>query len=157
MRHLSFAMLAPLLVTACAPASRWRPLVGTHAGTPTGYSAAAGVGRVLRQQPDPRSARSRSDLDAFALVEPGSRGGRLSAGLGTDREHAVTKQLVNVRLSALRRWSGRSIGNYAGVELQAETIEEGIPLGFRVGLFAPVIRRHGDRPLAFAIDFPAGW
>jgi hypothetical protein len=112
---------------------------------------------VLQRQADPRNARSHTDVDAFALVEPGSRGGRLSAGLGSDRERSVTRQLVNARLTALRRWSGPSIGNYAGVEWQAERIDEGIALGFRVGLFVPVVRRRGDRPLIFAIDFPAGW
>jgi hypothetical protein len=159
MRYLSSSAcgLAVLVLAGCASSSGWQPLVGSHAGTPAGYSAALGVGRVLKRDVDSTKAHARADLDVFALVEPGSRAGRVSVGLGNYREHSVTKHLVNTRVTALRRWSDGSIGNYLGVEVEAETIEEGIALGFRVGLFSPMVRRRGDRALVFAIDFPAGW
>jgi len=163
MRYLSSAAsgLAVLVLAGCASTSPWQPLVGSHAGTPAGYSGAVGMGRVLTRQVDSTTAHrphpARADLDLFALVEPGSRGGRMSVGLGSYSEREVTKHLLNARVTGLRRWSGGSIGNYLGVELQAETIEEGISLGLRAGVFSPVVRRPGEPPLVFAIDFPAGW
>lgn len=156
-----FALLY-LLVTGCVgnrpptPAPTWTPLIGFHAGSPANYSIAVGAAAVIARRLDDSSPRAHDDRDIFLLAEPGWKAARASIGWGLEYNRFRSTTLMNIRASALRRWTDGPNRDYVGIEVSAQTIEE-LPLGARVGVFRQVGGPLDRRRFLFSFDFPVGW
>jgi hypothetical protein len=159
MRH---AALLLIVLGGCVgsqhltPAPAFAPLFGFHAGMPATYSVAVGGAAVVSRRLDGINPRSHDDRDIFALAEPGWKAARASIGYGIERNRVRATTLMNIRASALRRWTDRPVRDYLGIEVSAVTMEE-LALGARVGVFKQVDGPAAPRRYLVSVDFPVGW
>ena len=116
---------------------------GLHVGTPAIVSASVGAFREISE-----SSRTGRRQSVFAVVEPGVKAGRISAGFGDS--YGTLGTGWTIRASALRVWRG-DVGNYLGAEVAA------IALGFgpRVGVFRQV-GGGGAASMRVTADFAFG-
>jgi hypothetical protein len=141
--------ILPLLFPAALRAQSAPPKLhsgsagGLHVGTPAALSVALGAYRQLSDTPGEGRTQA-----LFALVEPGVKAGRVSAGYGNSYGTLGTAWMI--RATALRVWHG-TIGSYVGAE--ASIVALG--LGPRLGIFRQVGAGSGSSVRVTA-DFAFG-
>ncbi len=125
-RHLvGRVAIAAVAALAAAPAGAQRPVGGLHLGGPVGASVAGGVLLTPRDRGIP-------NLVPYVLVEPGLRGGRVSAGYGLAL--GGLGSFATARASLLRTWRVPTPRSYVGAELQFLPL---FAVGGRLGAFVP--------------------
>jgi hypothetical protein len=121
----------------------WIPAAGLHVGHETGYSVVLGGGPLIRED----LTGEHQNRALLALVEPGTRGGRLSLGYGGALGNLAGGWVL--RGTFLQHWSS-SHERYGGIELSVLPI---LAAGIRVGAFLPAlngrVRWTTDFELAF--------
>ena len=117
--------------------------MGFHHGGPAGWSVALGPERY-------RLGNFR--YTRFLLIEPGSRGGRVSLGAGSDTGGEVAAIGTNIRASYLRIREPRgrtAAGDYGGVEVQLILLG----VGPRAGLFMSALRHTPIATIDFSLAY----